>query len=165
MIERIFNSEYMNIGSGIQPFNAWLLIRGLRTLPVRLERITKTTYTIVEYLAQHPKVEKLYFPFSPGFPQLELAKKQMKDACGLLSFVITASTVEQVEAFCEALKHFFMAVSWGGHESLIIPRCAGMKREDFDSRNPEHRMIRMYVGLEDADYLVRDLDTAFAAMD
>jgi cystathionine beta-lyase len=165
MIEKIFNSEYMNIGSGIQPFNAWLLIRGLRTLPVRLERITKTTYTIVDYLAQQPKVEKLYFPFSPDFPQLELAKKQMKNACGLLSFVIKADTVEQVERFCETLQHFFMAVSWGGHESLIIPRCAGMKREDFDQRNAEHRMIRMYVGLEDADYLIKDLGGAFATLD
>src|SRR6476660_3602315 len=50
MIERIFNSEYLNIGSGIQPFNAWLLIRGLRTLPMRLERITKTTNAVIQYL-------------------------------------------------------------------------------------------------------------------
>jgi cystathionine beta-lyase/cystathionine gamma-synthase len=165
MIERIFNSEYMTIGSGIQPFNAWLLIRGLRTLPVRLERITRSTYTIVDYLKQHPKVEKVYFPFDKDFPQLELAKKQMKDACGLLSFVIKAGSVELVEQFCEALQHFFMAVSWGGHESLIIPRCAGMKRDDFDAHNPEHRMIRMYIGLEEADYLTRDLDNAFACLD
>jgi cystathionine beta-lyase/cystathionine gamma-synthase len=165
MIERIFNSEYMNIGSGIQPFNAWLLIRGLRTLPMRLERITKTTYSIVEYLKQHAKVEKVYFPFDPGFSQYALAKQQMKNACGLLSFVIKAGSVEQVEQFCESLKHFFMAVSWGGHESLIIPRCAGIKRETFDAGNPEHRMIRMYVGLEDADYLVKDLETAFAVLE
>jgi cystathionine beta-lyase/cystathionine gamma-synthase len=165
MIERIFNSEYMNIGSGIQPFNAWLLIRGLRTLPMRLERITKTTYSIVEYLKQHTKVEKVYFPFDPGFSQYALAKQQMKNACGLLSFVIKAGSVEQVEQFCESLKHFFMAVSWGGHESLIIPRCAGIKREAFDAGNPEHRMIRMYVGLEDADYLVKDLETAFAVLE
>jgi cystathionine beta-lyase/cystathionine gamma-synthase len=164
MIERIFNSEYMNIGSGIQPFNAWLLIRGLRTLPMRMERITKTTYSIVEYLKQHQKVEKVYFPFDPGFSQYELAKQQMKNACGLLSVVIKAGTVEQVEMFCESLRHFFMAVSWGGHESLIIPRCAGIKRKDFDPQNPEHRMIRMYVGLEDAGYLVKDLDAAFFSL-
>src|SRR5882757_10070641 len=57
MIERIFNSEYMNIGSGIQPFNAWLLIRGLRTLPARLDRITASTGKVVAYLKKHPKVE------------------------------------------------------------------------------------------------------------
>jgi cystathionine beta-lyase/cystathionine gamma-synthase len=164
MIERIFNSEYMNIGSGIQPFNAWLLIRGLRTLPMRLERITKTTAAIVEYLKQNEKVEKVFFPFDPGFPQYTLAKKQMKNACGLLSFVLKAGTVQEIETFCESLRHFFMAVSWGGHESLIIPRCAGIKREAFDANNPEHRMIRMYVGLEDAGYLVKDLTQAFAGL-
>ena len=163
-IEKIFNSEYMNIGSGIQPFNAWLLIRGLRTLPIRLEKIGKTTGAIVEYLNQHPKVEKVYFPFDAAFPQLALAKKQMKGACGLLSFVVKARSVHQVETFCETLQHFFMAVSWGGHESLIIPRCAGMKREDFDAANPEHRMIRMYVGLEEPGYLIKDLDGAFASI-
>lgn len=164
MIERMFNSEYMNIGSGIQPFNAWLLIRGLRTLPMRLERITKSTYNIVEYLKNHPKVEKVYFPFDPEFPQYELAKNQMKNACGLLTLVLKAKSIDQVERFSETLKHFFMAVSWGGHESLIIPRCAGIKRESFDPQNQEHRMIRMYVGLEDADYLMRDLEQAFAAI-
>jgi cystathionine beta-lyase/cystathionine gamma-synthase len=54
-----------------------------------------------------------------------------------------------------------MAVSWGGHESLIIPKCAGIKREDFNPALPLHRMIRIYVGLEDPDFLIRDLDQAF----
>lgn len=164
MIERIFNSEYLNIGSGIQPFNAWLLIRGLRTLPIRLERITQSTYTIVDYLKQHAKVEKVYFPFDVDFPQYELAKKQMRNACGLISFVVKANKVDEIERFCETLKHFFMAVSWGGHESLIIPKCAGMKREAFDANNPEHRMIRMYIGLEEADYLIKDLESAFTVL-
>jgi cystathionine beta-lyase/cystathionine gamma-synthase len=57
-----------------------------------------------------------------------------------------------------------MAVSWGGHESLIIPKCAGMKREAFDAALPEHRMLRIYVGLEDADYLIADFEQAFKSM-
>jgi cystathionine beta-lyase/cystathionine gamma-synthase len=161
MIKRIFNNEYMNIGSGIQPFNAWLLIRGLRTLPARLERITKSTYQIVDFLKQHPKVEAVIFPFDHDFPQYELAKKQMKDACGLLTFVIKAENLQQIEMFCEKLKHIFMAVSWGGHESLIIPKCAGMPKADFDVNNKEHRMLRLYCGLEEADYLIRDMEQAF----
>jgi cystathionine beta-lyase/cystathionine gamma-synthase len=56
-----------------------------------------------------------------------------------------------------------MAVSWGGHESLIIPKCASINPEDFDPGNPDHRMIRMYVGLEDPGYLIRDLAGAFSA--
>jgi cystathionine beta-lyase/cystathionine gamma-synthase len=54
-----------------------------------------------------------------------------------------------------------MAVSWGGHESLIIPKCSGIKPADFDTTNKDHRMLRIYVGLEDADYLIKDLAQAF----
>jgi len=164
MITRIFNSEYMNIGSGISPFNAWLLIRGLRTLPLRLSHITNTTAKVVSYLKQHPLVENLLFPFDENFPQLELAKQQMQGACGLLSFCIKAPTVEQIERFCESLQHIMMAVSWGGHESLIIPKCSGIPRQEFDAANPEHRMIRLYVGLEEPDYLIKDLEGAFGKM-
>ncbi|MFZ4768800.1 MAG: trans-sulfuration enzyme family protein [Ferruginibacter sp.] len=162
MIERIFNSEYMNIGSGIQPFNAWLLIRGLRTLPMRLQQITQTTQEVVKYLKQHPKVEEVIFPFDENFPQYELAMQQMKGACGLLTFIIKTSSIEQVENFCENLQHILMAVSWGGYESLIIPKCSGIKRADFDPANREHRMLRLYVGQEDALYLIKDLEKGFA---
>jgi cystathionine beta-lyase/cystathionine gamma-synthase len=164
MIEKIFNSEYMNIGSGISPFNAWLLIRGLRTLPMRLEHITKTTWKVIDYLKQHAKVEAVVFPFDENFPQYELAKQQMSGACGLLSFYIRANNIDEVERFCESLQHILMAVSWGGHESLIIPKCAGMKREYFKVDNKDHRMMRLYVGLEDADYLIKDLQQAFDKM-
>ena len=161
MIERIFNSEYNTIGSGIQPFNAWLLIRGLRTLPMRLERISKTTLSIINYLQNHPKVEEVIFPLIPSFPQYQLAKQQMTGACGLLTFIIKATYIKQIENFCESLKHILMAVSWGGYESLIIPKCAGINPTDFDSNNKEHRMLRLYVGLEDADYIIKDLNQAF----
>ncbi len=161
MIERIFNSEFMTIGSGIQPFNAWLLLRGLRTLPSRLEKISATTVTVVDYLKGHEKVEAVLFPFDKDFPQYDLAKRQMEGACGLFSFIIKADTVVQIENFCESLKHILMAVSWGGHESLIIPGCASVPAEKFDPRNTDHRMMRMYAGLEDAGYLIDDLEQAF----
>ncbi len=164
MIERIFNSEYMNIGSGIQPFNAWLLIRGLRTLPARLSRITQTTNEVIAYLQQQPLVEKVIFPFDEAFPQYALAKQQMQGACGLLTFIVKASTVEETELFCESLKHILMAVSWGGHESLIIPGSAAVKRDAFSAANANHRMMRLYVGLEEADYIINDLQRGFAAL-
>jgi cystathionine beta-lyase/cystathionine gamma-synthase len=163
MIKRIFNSEYMNIGSGISPFNAWLLIRGLRTLPARLDRITASTYKVLSFLKQHPKVESILFPFDETFPQYQLAKQQMSGCCGLLTFIIKADGVTQIETFCNSLQHIFMAVSWGGHESLIIPKCSGMPREDFDAGNKEHRMIRLYVGLEEAAYLIKDIEAAFSS--
>jgi len=161
MIKKIFESEYLNVGSGIQPFNAWLLIRGLRTLPARLDRITQTTSKILEWMEQHPKVERLIFPFHKSFPQYELAKQQMTGACGLLSFFIRTNTKDEVVRFCESMKHIMMAVSWGGHESLILPKCATVEPQDFDPTNEEHRMLRLYIGLEDPDYIIADLDRAF----
>ena len=160
MIKKIFDSEFLNVGSGIQPFNAWLLIRGLRTLPARLERITKSTIEVVNFLKQHHKVEKVIFPFDASFPQYELAMKQMRGACGLLTFTLKNGTCESITKFCESLKHILMAVSWGGHESLVIPKCSGINPKDFDSSNIEHQYIRMYVGLEDASYLIADLNQA-----
>lgn len=160
MIKKIFDSEYLNIGSGIQPFNAWLLIRGLRTLPARLDRITNTTKEVLKFLKQHPKVENVIFPFDENFPQYSLAKKQMTGACGLMTIVLKTKKREEIVKFCESLKHFLIAVSWGGHESLVIPKCAGMPAGDFDPGNREHRYIRLYTGLEEADYLIKDLEQA-----
>jgi cystathionine beta-lyase/cystathionine gamma-synthase len=160
MMKKIFDSEYNNVGSGIQPFNAWLLIRGLRTLPARLTQITATTQVLVDFLKQHPKVERVIFPFDLSFPQYELAKKQMSGACGLLSFYVKASSRRSIVNFAESLQHIMMAVSWGGHESLLLPGCAGLKDEDFDANNLDHRIVRLYVGLEAADYLIQDLEQA-----
>ena len=160
MMEKIFNSEYLNIGSGIQPFNAWLMIRGLRTLPARIERITKTTAEVVAFMKQHPKVESILFPLDESFPQYALAKEQMKGACGLFTFTLKSNQREDIVRFCESLKHFMMAVSWGGHESLVIPKCAGIPVHDFDPSNKEHKYIRVYTGLEEAGYLIADLEQA-----
>jgi cystathionine beta-lyase/cystathionine gamma-synthase len=165
MIKKIFHSEFLNIGSGISPFNAWLLIRGLRTLPMRLERISKTTLQIVQYLKAHEKVEKVIFAFDESFPQYALAKQQMQGACGLVTFIVKADTVMQIENFCNSLQHILMAVSWGGHESLIVPKCSGIPAANFNAVNAEHRMIRMYVGLEEAEYLIKDLDRGFGGME
>ena len=164
MIERIFNSEYMNIGSGIQPFNAWLLIRGLRTLEARLERIERTLLAVLPFLQNHPRIDRVIYPLDPNFKQYDLAKKQMTGAGGLVTFSIKAQDCHTIETFCNSLKHILMAVSWGGHESLIIPKCAGMNPQMFDPNQPEHRLLRFYVGLESADYLIQDLEQAFLAI-
>ncbi|HPG11858.1 MAG TPA: PLP-dependent transferase [Chitinophagaceae bacterium] len=161
MMKKIFDSEYLNIGSGIQPFNAWLLIRGLRTLPARIERITQTTAKVVAFMKQHPKVESILFPLDESFPQYALAKQQMKGACGLFTFVLKDPDRDSIVRFCESLQHIMMAVSWGGHESLVIPKCAGIRPADYDPSNKEHRYIRMYCGLEEADYLINDIKQSF----
>ncbi|MGN6399091.1 MAG: trans-sulfuration enzyme family protein [Flavisolibacter sp.] len=160
MMKRIFDSEYLNVGSGIAPFNAWLLLRGLRTLPARLEKITRTTNEVIGFLKSHAKIDKVIFPFDESFPQYALAKEQMSGACGLFTFTLKNGTIESITKFCESLKHFFMAVSWGGHESLVLPKCAGILPQDFDAANVEHQYIRMYTGLEDPAYLIADLEQA-----
>jgi cystathionine beta-lyase/cystathionine gamma-synthase len=163
-IRRIFENEFMTVGGNISPFNAWLLIRGLRTLPLRLERICASTKKIVNALADHPRVEKIIFPFHPSFAQYDLALKQMKDCGGLFSIVLKAQRLEEVERFCNSLEHFLLAVSWGGHESLVIPWAAGMQPSDFNAKDARHRTVRFYIGLEDPDYLLSDIHRAFSTL-
>jgi cystathionine beta-lyase/cystathionine gamma-synthase len=163
MIKKIFDTEYLAIGSGVQPFNAWLLIRGLRTLPMRLERISNTTREVIKFLKAHPRVDQIIFPFDDAFPQYHLAKEQMSGAAGLFTMTLKNGTLESITKFCESLKHFMMAVSWGGHESLIIPKCASMEPASFDAANGEHQYIRIYTGLEDPSYLIQDLKNALEA--
>jgi cystathionine beta-lyase/cystathionine gamma-synthase len=159
-IKRVFDSEYLNIGSGISPFNAWLLLRGLRTLPVRLAQISETTKAVMGFLKNHPKIDQVLFPLDESFPQYQLAKQQMAGAASLLTITLKEGTLQCITAFCESLKRFLIAVSWGGHESLVIPKCAGVKEADFDAANIEHQYIRLYTGLEEAEYLIADLRQA-----
>lgn len=161
MMKKIFDSEYLNMGIGTSPFNAWLMIRGLRTLTARLDRITATTIKLLEYLEQHPKVEEVIFPFRESFPQYQLARQQMIGACGLVTIVMRTANMQEIIQFCEALRHILMAVSWGGYESLALPKCASLLPHQFDAANREHKMIRFYFGLEDPGYLVADIEQAF----
>ncbi|MGN6179551.1 MAG: trans-sulfuration enzyme family protein [Mucilaginibacter sp.] len=162
LIKQIFDNEYLNIGSALSPHSAWLLIRGLRTLPLRLQRSFESTKTITAWLGQHPAVAKVIWPFAPYFKQGKLAHQQMQGCGGLFSFTLKEPSVEKIEAFCNRLQHILMAVSWGGHESLIIPSIAAIKKEDYNPANERHNLIRMYVGLEDAEYLAKDLEQALA---
>lgn len=164
LLKRIFNEQLMNTGSGLPPFHAWLLLRGLRTLPMRLERISKTTKEVFEWLKKQPQVQKVIFPFDPEFDQYDLAKRQMKDAFGLLTILLKTKSQQEIERFTFSLKHFIMAVSWGGHESLILPQAASLSADQFDPENERNRLIRIYIGLEDADYLIKDLEQALAIL-
>ncbi len=158
MIEKVFNNEYMTFGGIIAPFNAWLLLRGLRTLPLRMERHAKTAQTMVTFLEKHPKVIKVFYPYSESFPQFNLAKKQMKQGGGLLSILLNTKDVKKIETFCNALKHFQLAVSWGGYESLVFPVCTFVDDERF-SELPIN-LVRLYAGLEDEQLLINDLTQA-----
>jgi cystathionine beta-lyase/cystathionine gamma-synthase len=159
MMYRIFKSEFMTLGGVISPFNAWLLLRGLRTLPLRMEKVSRSTPEVVAFLENNPKIEKMYYPFSASHPQYELAKKQMRLGGGQFSIALKTRDLTQIELFCDNLKRFLMAVSWGGYESLIFPACTAYRATTAYSEIPVN-VVRFYVGLEEPEILIADLKQA-----
>ncbi|MBS1527566.1 MAG: aminotransferase class I/II-fold pyridoxal phosphate-dependent enzyme [Bacteroidetes bacterium] len=161
LIKKIFDHEFMTIGPALSPHSAWLLIRGLRTLPLRLQRSFESARIITEWLSKHPLVNKVIWPFREDFKQYALGQKQMDGCGGLFSFTLKDPALRKIETFCDSLQHILMAVSWGGHESLIIPSIAAIPEEEYDAGEyNRYQLIRMYVGLEDPEYLIGDLEQA-----
>lgn len=150
----------MNIGATIGPFEAWLLLRGLRTLHIRMQRHMENTLKVIEYLQTVPEVSEIYYPFYAKHQQYELAKKQMKGGSGLLSIKLKVNSLEEIIAFTNAFRVFRIAVSWGGYESLVMPHAA-TNRDGLTERN---KIVRLHIGLEDPNLLIDDLERAFQAM-
>lgn len=155
-ISKMMAEEYMTIGSIIGAHDAWLMIRGLRTLELRVNRSSSSAQQIAEWLEQHPKVEQVLYPTLKSNPQYDLAMKQMKQGGGLLSVKLKAKSVSDMEKFCDSLKCFLIATSWGGHESLVLPICALKASTSLSSQLPWN-MVRLYIGLEDPETLKSDL--------
>jgi len=164
-IRKIFEGEYMTFGAAISPHDAWLMLRSLRTLLIRMQHIADNTEKIIAYIKKHPKVEKLYYPFDEDNPQYALAKKQMKRAPGLFSILLKANDVAEVERFVDALELFHLAVSWGGYESLVFPLCVLQTSENYSFSTRPFNLIRFSIGLDHPDELIKDLDRAFANID
>ena len=158
--EQVFASEYMTLGGVLSPNDAWLMMRGLRTLPLRMQRVAETTPKVVQFLENHPRVEGVLYPFSPSSPQYELAQKQMKRPAGQFSMQLKAESVEEVEHFCNQLQYFTLACSWGGYESLIFPSAALVDSLNYANSPVPWNNIRFYVGLEEAEVLIADLAQA-----
>jgi cystathionine beta-lyase/cystathionine gamma-synthase len=164
MVKKIFDSEFMTIGAIISPHDANLMIRGLRTLELRVKRSDESCKIIVEALRKHPKIKKVYYALDEGAPQYLVAKKQMTGNGGLFSLETTAKTVEEAEAFFYALKRFTFAVSWGGHESLIFPTVSLYGIEGKSNPPLPFSFARFYIGLEDPFWLLEDLENALAVI-
>lgn len=158
-IARIFRNEYLGLGGIISPFNAWLMLRGLRTLQTRIDRISETTGKVIHYFENHPLVSEVLHPLSHTHPQYELAVKQMLKPTGLFSIRLNISNKDKAELFVNSLRQFIIGVSWGGHESLVFP--AMSFDEDRIKEGYTSNLVRFYIGLDDADCLIRDLDQAF----
>jgi len=158
-IAKIFHNEYMTFGNILAPQNAWLMLRSLRTLPIRLRQSSESTLKILEYLHNSAKIDRIWYPFHQGNPQLDLARKQMKMPMGMFTIALKTRDIGSIKRFCETLQYFLIAVSWGGHESLIMPKCAFVDEDD-----PQVNMIRFYIGLEEADVLIDDLERSLSQM-
>lgn len=162
MIKKIFTNEIMTLGNIISPNDAWLIIRGLRTLELRVQRSFESALKIATWLEQQPRVEKVLFPFLPSFPQYELAKKQMTGCAGLITLFLKSDDIAVAEAFFSKLKRFLFAVSWGGHESLVVPTAAFYNIPGKEPPPYPVSMFRFYIGLEDPDWLMEDLSQALS---
>lgn len=150
---KIFHNEYMTFGNILAPQNAWLMLRSLRTLSIRLKQSSESTLKVLDYLRNSAKIERIWYPFSDDNPQLDLARKQMNMPMGMFTIALKNRDMRAIKNFCESLENFLIAVSWGGYESLLMPKCAFVGQDD-----PQVNMIRMYIGLEEADVLIDDLD-------
>ena len=139
------------------PFESWLAIRGLRTLPIRLKTAEQNGMKVAEFLANHPKVERVLYPGLTCHPDYDIGKKQMSGYGSLLSFVPKGSLAE-VKAFADRLKWFGLGVSWGGFESLVTVSKFQPTEEEQQRRGVYPNMVRIYVGLEDVDMLIADLN-------
>lgn len=157
IIDQIFSPTYMTFGPSVSPFDAWLLIRGLRTMEMRIRHTASSSKEIIDFLSDHPKVDKILHPFHESHPQHTLAKRQMDKMMPLFSIVFTEVEKSALNAFVERLNLFQMAVSWGGHESLALPLTVDNHGEDLN-------LVRMYVGLEDPKDLINDISNSLALL-
>ncbi|MBO6511541.1 MAG: PLP-dependent transferase [Roseibium sp.] len=150
--------ERKNAGAVMGSFEAWLLLRGLRTLALRMERMTSNAQAVAEYLEKHPKVETVLYPGLASHPQHELAKQRMTGGFGYLMSVLFKGGKEEALKVAGALDVFQRATSLGGTESLVEHR---FTIEGPESGIPEN-LLRLSVGIEHEQDLIADLEQALA---
>ncbi len=156
-IDRIRRAELDFFGSILAPFPAWLLLRGLRTLPLRMQHHQRVGNEVACWLEANPSVEKVHHVGLASFAQRALFQKQMRGSSSLLSFEPAKQEVPTILAFVRALKLFRLGVSWGGHESLVVP----LEQHPMGYEEPR-QVVRLYCGLEDSNDLVADLESALS---
>ncbi|MBN1444018.1 MAG: aminotransferase class I/II-fold pyridoxal phosphate-dependent enzyme [Planctomycetes bacterium] len=159
----------IHAGGVLSPFNAWLILRGMATLPIRMAAHADTARRIAEYLEEHPSVTRVIYPGLPSHPQDELARRQMENFSGMLTFQVKAGR-ETARRMTERLDVIHYAVSLGHQRSLVFYLPTDEMQENsfrLDARQLERYrefagdgIFRLSVGLEDADDLCRDLDRA-----
>lgn len=160
IIESIQNNERALLGSNMDPHQAWLLLRGIRTLPVRLKQHGENGLRVAKFLENHPKVKKVFYPGSDTYEQKELFDKYLSGTNGLMSFVPNGNA-DEVQKFVHSLHYFQNGCSWGGFESLCLYLGSNEKMRPFG--HPDH-LVRIHVGLENVETLISDLDQALSQL-
>lgn len=147
-------------GGILGPMEAWLVIRGLRTLELRARASMETGNKVAAYLEKHPKVRKVNHTSLASHPQAEIIARQQKGHTGLLSLELDTDDVQDVLKFVNSLKLFAKGCSWGGHESLAILPLYDEPDEVLETKRLDRKLVRLYCGLEGADNLIADLEQA-----
>jgi cystathionine beta-lyase len=146
------------------PQDSFLVLRGIKTLHLRMERHCINGRKIAEYLKNHPKVGKVYWPGFTDHPNHEIAKKQMRDFGGMLSFTLKNDSIEKASQLMVSVELFSLAESLGGVESLINHPAsmthASIPKEERVKNGLVDSLIRLSIGVEDAEDLIADLDQA-----
>lgn len=148
------------LGGILDPLAGWLLLRGLRTLPIRMERAHKNGLQVAKWLAAQPQIATVHHPGLPTHPQHALAQAQMRGYSSLFSFETHPITEAQAYAFTDRLHLFRFGCSWGGYESLLL----GWAQTEPNADGKASWLFRIYVGLENPDDLIRDLQEAIDAL-
>jgi cystathionine beta-lyase/cystathionine gamma-synthase len=158
LIKQINERTYSYLGAKLSPFEAWLLLRGLRTLPLRLPHHMRSALTIAERLKGHGSVERVIHPAWSNHP----GKATLAGYSGLFSFEVSEDT--DIPVLVDELKLFRIGVSWGGHESLVVPALASLQQtpdaNSIGRFGVSPRLVRLHVGLEHVEDLWTDLQQA-----
>jgi cystathionine beta-lyase len=148
-------------GAVCGPMDSFLVLRGIKTLHIRMQRHCENGKKVAHYLAKHPKIEKVYWPGFETHPNHDIAKRQMKDYGGMISFVTKGNNYKEAIKIVENLKIFTLAESLGGVESLAGHPAsmthASIPKVDREKAGVVDSLIRLSVGIEDADDLIADL--------
>jgi cystathionine beta-lyase len=147
------------LGQCASPDDAWLALRGLRTLGVRLERHQANGLKVAHWLDEQPQVARVLHPALPGCPGHDTWKRDFSGASGLFSFVLAGGDAAARDALIDGLALFGIGYSWGGYESLAVPAEPVRTATRADFAGP---LVRVHVGLEDPDDLIADLAQALA---
>ncbi len=152
------------VGAVPGPMDCFLVLRGIKTLPLRMQKHCENAQKVAEFLATHPKVSRVYYPGLLTHPQYLIAKQQMRLPGGMVSFEVRVASVQDLRDFWGALQVFTLAESLGGVESLInhpaVMTHASIPKEEREALGITDGLLRLSVGIEDADDLIEDLKRA-----